>query len=249
MTYPGDPSLTPDIQSRVLSTFDHTAKLASEGKLQEALLGCDFMLRLDPLFTPAKRLRERLDSADGPLPNAAELLGGHSEAPPEVLKTVRLSAEELERLMAESGPADSAPPQLPPIGLRPLESSTAGDDAPGGADGGPGEADSFLQGARRALDSGQIEASRRLLDMAGSLDPHSPELQEMLAELERVTAGPLGAPTSSGDRIDQLLAEGQRAFDAEKFQDAIDCWSRIFLIEIDHNEAGRRIQLARDLKE
>ncbi|HVR29786.1 MAG TPA: hypothetical protein VMS86_09665, partial [Thermoanaerobaculia bacterium] len=46
-----------------------------------------------------------------------------------------------------------------------------------------------------------------------------------------------------------LLAEGQRAFDAEKFQDAIDCWSRIFLIEIDHNEAGRRIQLARDLKE
>jgi tetratricopeptide (TPR) repeat protein len=55
--------------------------------------------------------------------------------------------------------------------------------------------------------------------------------------------------TGGGDRIEQLLAEGQRAFDAERFQDAIDCWSRIFLIEIDHDEASRRIQLARDLRE
>jgi tetratricopeptide (TPR) repeat protein len=109
------------------------------------------------------------------------------------------------------------------------------------------EATSFLAGARRALDSGQIEAARRLIEMAGSLDPHSPEVLDLRAELERVTAGP--AETIGGDRIAQLLAEGQRAFDDERYQDAIDCWSRIFLIEIDHEEASRRIQLARDLRD
>ena len=83
--------------------------------------------------------------------------------------------------------------------------------------------------------------------MAGSLDPHSPELLDLRAELETMTAEP--ADHAGGDRIAQLLAEGQRAFDAERFQDAIDCWSRIYLIEIDHEEASRRIQLARDLRE
>ena len=56
----------------------------------------------------------------------------------------------------------------------------------------------------------------------------------MRGELETLSAAP---PESlGGDRISQLLAEGQRAFDAERYQDAIDCWSRIFLIEIDHDE-------------
>ncbi len=83
--------------------------------------------------------------------------------------------------------------------------------------------------------------------MAGSLDPHSPELLDLRAELDTMTEEP--AEHAGGDRIAQLLAEGQRAFDAERFQDAIDCWSRIYLIEIDHDEASRRIQLARDLRE
>ena len=251
MTYPGDPSLTPDIQSRVLATFDQTAKLASDGKRQEALLGCDFMLRLDPLFTPAKRLRERLDATDGAV-SAADLLASPAEAaPPEVLRTVRLSAEELERLMADSSAPQhhDAEPDLSPIELRPITMGLGGDDDPvAGGDGLP-EAESFLAGARRALESGQIEAASRLLDMAASLDPHSPELMDLRAELDRITAGPTDSFTTGGDRIGQLLAEGQRAFDGERFQDAIDCWSRIFLIEIDHDEASRRIQLARDLKE
>ena len=244
MTYLGDPSLAPDIQSRVLTTFDQTAKLASEGRRQEALLGCDFILRLDPLFTPAKRLQERLDSTDGPVHDAADLLS-HSPPPtPEVLKTVRLSTEELQRMMGESeSEADEE------VDHRPLAESDAwratGSTEPG--DGALAEATSFLAGARRALDSGQIEAARRLLEMAGSLDPHSPELLELRGELETMTAMP--SEHAGGDRIAQLLAEGQRAFDAERFQDAIDCWSRIYLIEIDHEEASRRIQLARDLRE
>ena len=49
-------------------------------------------------------------------------------------------------------------------------------------------------------------------------------------------------------RIPELLAEGQGAFERGEFQAAIDAWSRIFLIDIDHHEAARRIEQARQLK-
>ena len=45
-----------------------------------------------------------------------------------------------------------------------------------------------------------------------------------------------------------LLDEGQKAFDAGDLQGSIDAWSRIFLIDIDHQEASRRIDQARKLK-
>ena len=243
MTYFGDPSLPPDVQNRVLTTFAQTAKLAAEGKRQEALLGCDFILRLDPLFTPAQRLQERLDSGDGPVPDALNLLSDASAPSPEVHKTVRLSTEELQRMMGETG--DDSPDAIQHGALAEDDSWTT--SAASAEDGGLGEVTSFLSGARRALDSGELEAARRLLDMAGSLDPHSPELIEMRGELDNLAAVP--ADSRGGDRITQLLDEGQRAFEAERYQDAIDCWSRIFLIEIDHDEATRRIQLARDLRE
>ncbi|HEX6199083.1 MAG TPA: hypothetical protein VF150_02380, partial [Thermoanaerobaculia bacterium] len=62
-------------------------------------------------------------------------------------------------------------------------------------------------------------------------------------------AAPPSAPEAQGDdRIAQLLAEGQRAADEGRFQEAIDSWSRIFLIDVDHAEAARRIEEARRSK-
>jgi tetratricopeptide (TPR) repeat protein len=49
-------------------------------------------------------------------------------------------------------------------------------------------------------------------------------------------------------RIKQLLDEGQTAYQAGDVQGAIDAWSRIFLIDIDHQEAARRIEQARKVK-
>lgn len=60
------------------------------------------------------------------------------------------------------------------------------------------------------------------------------------------TSGP-GANDSS-DRISQLLADGQAAFDTGDYQAAIDAWSRIFLIDVDHREAADRIEQARRMK-
>ena len=71
MSYCGDSSLSNDFQQRVTTVFRQAVELAEEGKTAEALLGCDFILRIDSLFEPARRLQEQTQS-DEPV-NAADL--------------------------------------------------------------------------------------------------------------------------------------------------------------------------------
>lgn len=53
--------------------------------------------------------------------------------------------------------------------------------------------------------------------------------------------------TSDDDRrkIDQYLADGDRAYDGGDFQQAIDLWSRIFLIDVTNEPASDRIEKAK----
>ncbi|HKO01309.1 MAG TPA: tetratricopeptide repeat protein, partial [Thermoanaerobaculia bacterium] len=46
-------------------------------------------------------------------------------------------------------------------------------------------------------------------------------------------------------KIAQYLADGDRAFDAGEFQQAIDLWSRIFLIDVTNEQASERIERAK----
>src|SRR6478736_3792397 len=75
MSYPGNPSLSADAQQRILGTFQQTLDLAAQGSRQEALLGCDFVLRMDPGFEPARRLLDRLKAASGAV-RVDDLRGG-----------------------------------------------------------------------------------------------------------------------------------------------------------------------------
>src|SRR5574342_523125 len=57
--YPGNPSLPREVRDKVLSTFKHTLNLYQGGKLDDCLIGCDFILKMDPRFSPARRLLEK----------------------------------------------------------------------------------------------------------------------------------------------------------------------------------------------
>src|SRR5262249_59098610 len=107
MSYPGNPSLAPDVQQRIRSTFEHTLGLAEKGSRQEALLGCDFVLRMDPLFEPARRLHARLDGATGPL--AVDDLR-HMEAPPLISPAAGPEATAAAPLPAGPGTPRGRPP-------------------------------------------------------------------------------------------------------------------------------------------
>lgn len=354
MTYAGNPAISAEVQKRIRSTFEQTLDLASRGNRQEASLGCDFILQLDPRFRPAKTLRDRLQASEGAV-EVEDLRSALSGRPSE-----QEQKAEADALFGEGGEGsgagggvfdpledmdlDDLEDELPELEA-PQEAATpdAGDDATAmrtrweellaerrfdellaqaqasasRVEGDPGLArlaataserkeaasfvDRFVERARQNAREGDEEEARALLGKARSLDPTHPALAAAEAELEGgataaatpppvapggtpgaggadvadlsqadfsatdlsepdlpeepepFDAGELGDDFGSGDeegdrRIAELLDEGQKAFDRGDHQSAIDAWSRIFLIDIDHDEASRRIEEARRLK-
>lgn len=320
MTYPGNSSLSQDIQERIQSTYQQTLELASQGNRQEASLGCDFILRLDPEFSPAHTLLERLESGEGPVtvddlrPGAPAYV---ADSPPTAADPPKPDDEsglaaELRTLLDEGRHGEvveragahreqvMADPALQEL-VTTAQSRQEADPY----------IQSFLEKAREALRHGEAEQAKRFLDNARELDPGHPAVRDFSAVLEAGRSQPgdatepspespttasdpsesadpglpdLGldsldlsgdstsepAPAASTDddaltggfsldepgeasepdgRIRELLTEGQAAFDRGALQEAIDAWSRIFLIDIDHPEAARRIDKARSLKD
>jgi hypothetical protein len=364
MTYPGNPSLASDVQQRIRNTFEHTLGLAEKGSRQEALLGCDFVLRMDPLFEPARRLQERLEGSTGPLA-VEDLRRGDPPAPPapQMPPSAAMAPAAAGDPAAAANPAPdplwgdldglaSELPELPgphaapgPGGLRAefesllaerrfqelltrarqeakavtadLELQRLENLAQERLEAGP-YVSKFLQSARDAMRAGNVAEGNRLLDKARALDPSHPGIAELSPQGRPVSgvsgvagtsanrgpgaagaagsspaagfsaaalapgtaapslvppppgaprpqpaappsqpspagapfpaAGPAGADGESERRIRQLLDEGQAALDGGDPQAAIDAWSRIFLIDIDHQEAAHRIDGARRAK-
>jgi tetratricopeptide (TPR) repeat protein len=60
--YPGNASLAAEVKHRVLTTFRQSVELARQGSLDDAALGCAFVLKLDPSFTPAQRLADEINA-------------------------------------------------------------------------------------------------------------------------------------------------------------------------------------------
>jgi tetratricopeptide (TPR) repeat protein len=325
MSYPGNPSLTRDVQQRVLDTFSQTLDLVNEGSRQEALLGCDFVLRMDPQFEPARRLQERLRSSAGAVVDTDDL---RAAVDPSAAAAATQAQVVPADLFADLDGLGLDLPDLPPtsgadlhqelnglleqrrfqelIALAETERATVFADPV--LQGVVQEAQTrmeaepyvkkFLASARAALQAGNADEAGRLLDKVRALDGSHPEIAELDAIRSRSAAAPAGpaatpmaaedllggfdlsfdspgidlasplqesampsldpfaemAPspssvTSEGDqRIRALLDEGQKAFDGGDLQGSIDAWSRIFLIDIDHQEASRRIEQARKLK-
>jgi tetratricopeptide (TPR) repeat protein len=305
MSYSGNPSLTAEVRQRILSTFDQTLELAQEGNRQEALLGCDFVLRMDPQFQPAYLLQERIRSTAGPV-RVDDLRGEVATPSIPSMDDPFADLDSLSLDLPASLPgagalrAELQPlldqrrfPELMAVAQREHAAVMADPELQRlvGAAQERMEAEpyvlKFLGSARAALATGDGAEATRLLDKARALDPTHPALAGLgspraaaasagaspapvppappfapsaMPTIAMALPSPLAAsamPTSlafgGGDsesdrRIRELLDEGQQAFDAGDPQGAIDAWSRIFLIDIDHQEASRRIESARKLK-
>jgi len=380
MRYVGNTSLSPQIQERILNTFQQTLSLAQEDNRQEALLGCDFILRLDPLFEPARHLQQRLNETEGAIEVAdlAEIVDAEVEAAPQEATPGAVEAPVATEVPPTVEPAPVVTEVPPIVEQAPVATEVAPPEAPPAAASDiPGrmallfeqrsyqellqlaqehqdliaknpelrqfaetatarfEAEpyvrNFIESARTAKDLGDLTSAQAHLEKARELDTSHPDLAILEGDLDAATPvapptevpplvvepapdettapmevppptevppsveipPPLGASESqepdepvppapevsaeeataeepvqvepqvvpsldaepaarldseSEQRINALLGEGQEAFDTGQYQSAIDAWSRIFLIDIDHAETSRRIELARKLK-
>lgn len=347
MEYPGNPALSEDIRQRIVSTFQQTLQSARAGRHQEAMLGCDFILKLDQEFDPAKRLLSRLREATvKPAVSAGASVDIETEM--EALLAARRFGELLKLARDHQGQLAASP------GLARLAQ-----EAQAKLEAEP-YVERFLASAREAIESGSRDEAAKSLDKALSLDPghpgldpirraveglgpsapsatptsfglgleasveidqlaaafeadptiavprpgvtaegdlfavvdSKPALDDLLADdpfallgspggVEEFSSGPgeldadpfallgtvpgldaelghddpfasVGLPQASGPaqdtRVEDLLRDGQDAFDRGDPQGAIDAWSRIFLIDIDNEEASRKIEIARRAK-
>ena len=332
MSYPGNGELSQEIQERVLSTFEHTLQLVEQDSRDEALLGCDFILRLDPLYEPARILQDRLHRSEGAVHDleiddlaaatesarrgpaevpAPEGLGATSSlaAAPREAESDSPSVEELQDALARhldrrelEQVIELAQGHRETVAMDPLLQKTV-EAAQGRLEAEPYVA-SFLDAAEQAMAAGDSEKAAGQIEKARALDSTHPRIETLEGKLESGDPDPISdlgtgsadsfaslgdefaSPDGDDDlsdlgldfgtelddglsfgfdeealttqesvadddpdqRIEELLTEGQQAFEANDYQGAIDAWSRIFLIDIDHGEANQRIEQARKLK-
>ncbi len=234
MSYPGNASLAEDIQSRILDTFQQTLSLVEKDSLKEAELGCDFILRLDPMFEPARWLQDRLSSSNGEI----------------VLDDIRAAIAEVAAAAAEPPPGPRAVEDLE-VDLDADLDLEAELEAVATETAAPPEAEASSEPRAEELEvelatpepAAEPTAAGTQAEVFGGADSPVPA-----TEAEVLDAPVAALDTESEQRIGELLGEGQAAFDRSEYQSAIDAWSRIFLIDIDHPEANERIEQARKLK-
>ena len=263
-SYAGSPALAPEAREKVLQTFRHTLALAQEGKNEEALLGCDFLLKMDARFAPARSLLELLrDVAPGTpvdveqfsdyvgVENAGEALSepsqdlpdafhdGSTASPPSAVSASGLddfvfadeasgaSGHGLPEAPRPEAALESAPPSLP-----------VGDPFGGGLDD---LRMSLPAGGAGAL--GAIPAPAEVPPLASSAAGAPPP---MPAPAFAAASARPAASIQVDARITQFLKQGDEAMSRGNTQEAIDLWSRVFLIDLSNEEASRRIDAARE---
>jgi tetratricopeptide (TPR) repeat protein len=96
--YPGNPSLPREVREKILSTFRHTLNLFKESKIDDCLIGCDFILKMDPRFTPARQLMEKAKNPAADV-DVAGLEVVVSETP---TRQDRVSSVETDRLLVRA---------------------------------------------------------------------------------------------------------------------------------------------------
>lgn len=178
--YPGNPSLSPEIRERVLTTFGQTLELFKQGNVEQTVSGCDFLLQLDPTFEPARKLRAKATDPFADV-DVESLIPheDHSEDLAEARKALRTrdfqrAADLCTTILASD--------------FSSTEAQAIAQEAEEKLEAQPFVLQ-FLQKCRSQIDTGNIEAARATIAKARTLDPDHP----LIAECEALISG--NAPT------------------------------------------------------
>jgi tetratricopeptide (TPR) repeat protein len=203
--YPGNPGLPKEVRDKILSTFRHSLNLFKTGKAGDCAVGCDFILKMDPRFSPARSLLARARDPNAPLdlelmesfvaqiPAPAEKLG--SAAPDKLLisaieayadRKFDEAIEDANRVLAIL-PGNTDAREI-------LEKSKRKKDL-------IPHAENFRQRALFALESGQIEEARLNYERLRGLDPEHPDVETLGERLKQPSppAATMAVPAAAQD--------------------------------------------------
>jgi tetratricopeptide (TPR) repeat protein len=127
----------------------------------------------------------------------------------------------------------------------------------------------FINSGRSLFESGLYNEAISQWEKVRSIDPEYPDLDRLINNARHMMGNEVAPPeeplfdlespppsepqpaiegfgfVSDQDRIHQLIEEGDRLFNNEQYQSAIEVWSEIFMLDVNHPEALERIEKAR----
>ena len=182
MAYPGNPELSPQAQDRVMTAFKQVVGKLQQGNREEALIGLEFVLRLDPAYAPAKNLHQQLSSGAAEI-DLNDVLGQLQAPTTDTINTLLVEAVEMydERdFEGARAKVDQVLLDLPGheearFLLSQIEEATKGSSQVG----------KFLQQARDALARGDSQEAANFVMMAQALDPHHSEIATTIALIDQ----------------------------------------------------------------
>lgn len=262
-TYPGNPSLGDEVKQRILATYEQSVGLAESGRDQEAILGCDFVLELDPQFDPARSLKARLSgggaapdgaAADGlddlpDLPDFSDLY--EVEPEPEVADSADdlftsvstptasgLAAELRERFEARDlqGVLERAARDRDALAADP-EAAQIAETAQSRLEAQP-YVESFLREAGTALRAGDLARAEGELAKVRSLDPDHPLFEDMEARLRAARGEPAAPPrpAAAAAAAPPLAASEESPFDLPEGDDDLDLLGGFEVPDLDRHD-------------
>ncbi len=204
-SYPGNPSLPVEVREKILATFRHALNLFSSGNVSDCLIGCEFILKMDPRFNPAQRLRERarnrhsdvdisdLEAFANPSPPGSP--AAVSPSPPATAAR-RAEKPEPQRLLDEAAQRCEARDFDGAVAAatRALALAPGNKEALAMIEKAAGKKamqpliESSRVEAERALDEGRISDARREVERLRVADPRHPELPSFERRLTAAAA-------------------------------------------------------------
>jgi tetratricopeptide (TPR) repeat protein len=182
MAYPGNPELSPQAQDRVMTAFKQVVGKLQQGNREEALIGLEFVLRLDPAYSPAKNLHHQLSSGAGAV-DLNDILGQLQAPTTEAINSLVIEAmEDFNSRDFDAARAKVGQVLLDLPGHEEARGLLAQIEA---ATKGESQVSQFLSRAREALASGDSQEAANFVMMAQALDPHHRGIAATIAAIER----------------------------------------------------------------
>ena len=171
-----------------MTAFKQVVEKLQLGNREEALIGLEFVLRLDPAFAPAKNLHRQLSSGAAEI-DLSEVLSELQAPTTETINILLVEAIEMyderdfegARAKVEQVLLDLPGHEEARFLLSQLENATKGSSQVG----------QFLQQARDALVGGDTQEAANFVMMAQALDPHHSEIAETIEQIEQAGNGSL----------------------------------------------------------
>ena len=190
--YPGNSALPAEVRQRVISTFQQVAQTYLRGNTQEASVGCEFVLRIDPEFAPARQLAAKIRNPETPLDIDA-LMSSLGAATPSEAGMSPLEAAQAALENRDFRKASELASVVLRDDLTNVEAQRIANEAQERIEAEP-FINQFLGSARQKLAAGNRSGARTDFDKAQQLDPQHPALADFRRMLDEHPEGAAGHP-------------------------------------------------------